>query len=125
MDNWRLAASYSFLHVHLDPDNRAFQGNPEQLFQVRSYLDLPHNIEFNSALYYVDPQVAEAASVSETVPPYVRLDVGLVWRPTKNLELGVWGQNLLQDRHAEFPSEKSSVQTEIPREFSAKITIKF
>lgn len=125
LDNWRLAASYSWLHVHLDPNNRAFQGNPEQLFQIRSYLDLPHNIEFNGALYYVDQQVAEAGLGTETIPSYVRLDLGLIWRPTKNLELGVWGQNLLQNRHEEFPSLKSSVQTEVPREFSAKITIKF
>lgn len=125
LDNWRLAASYSWLHVHLDPNDRAFQGNPEQLFQVRSYLDLPHDIEFNGALYYVDQQVAEAGLGTETVPSYVRLDVGLIWRPTKNLELGVWGQNLLQNRHEEFPSLKSSVQTEVPREFSAKITLKF
>lgn len=125
LDNWRLAASYSFLHVDLHPDDRAFQGNPEQMFQARSYLDLTRNLEFNSAVYYVDRQVAEAGLGMATIPSYVRLDVGLVWRPTKSLELGIWGQNLLQDRHAEFPSLKSSVQTEIPREISARITLRF
>ena len=125
LDNWRLAASYSFLHVDLHPNDRAFQGNPEQMFQARSYVDLTQDIEFNSAVYYVDRQVAEAGLATATIPSYVRLDVGLVWRPTKSLELGIWGQNLLQDRHAEFPSLKSSVQTEIPREITGKITFKF
>lgn len=125
LDNWRLAASYSYLHVALHPNDRAFQGNPEQMFQLRSYVDLTRNLEFNSALYYVDRQVAEAGLSTATIPAYVRLDLGLVWRPTKSLELGVWGQNLAQDRHAEFPSLKSSVQTEIPREISGKITWRF
>ena len=59
-DNWRLLAGYSWLHVDLDPNAPAFQGNPENQFQLRSYLDLPWNLEFNAAGYYVDQQVAAA-----------------------------------------------------------------
>jgi iron complex outermembrane receptor protein len=124
-DNWRLVASYSWLHVDLHPNSRNFQGNPQQQFQVRSYLDLPGNLEFNSAVYYVDRQTAEAGLGTATIPAYVRLDLGLIWHPTKSLEVGVWGQNLIDSRHAEFPSLKSSVQTEIPRSVLGKITWKF
>lgn len=124
-DIWRLSASYSWLHVNLHPDDRAFQGNPQQMVKATSYLDITPNLEFNSALYYMDQQTAEAGLGTATIPAYVRLDLGLVWRPAKLLEVGVWGQNLLQDRHAEFPSLKSSVQTEIPREFLAKLTLRF
>jgi hypothetical protein len=73
----------------------------------------------------MDQQTAEAGLSTTTIPSYVRLDVGMVWRPTRWMELGIWGQNLLQDRHAEFPSLKSSVQTEIPREVLGKITLRF
>lgn len=121
-DSWRLMAGYSYLHVDLHPNDRAFQGNPEQQVQLRSYLDLPWNMEFNSAIYYVDRQTAASGLGTATIPAYIRLDLGLVWHPTKSLEIGVWGQNLIDDQHAEFPSLKSSVQTEIPREILGKIT---
>jgi iron complex outermembrane receptor protein len=111
--------------VNLHPDDRAFQGNPEQQFQLRSYLDLPGHVEFNSALYYVDRQVAAAGLGTATIPAYVRLDLGLTWHPTRSLEIGVWGQNLIDDRHQEFPSLKSSVQTEIPRGVFGRITWKY
>jgi iron complex outermembrane receptor protein len=125
LDNWRLAASYSLLHAEVRPNDRAFQGNPQQQFQLRSYLDLPGQMEFNSALYYVDQQTAATGLGTATIPAYVRLDLGLIWHPTRSLEIGVWGQNLLDDRHREFPSLKSSVQTEIPRSIMVRITWKF
>jgi iron complex outermembrane receptor protein len=124
-DRWRLQAGCSWLHVDLHPNDRAFQGNTEYQVQLRSYLDLPGNLEFNGALYYVDQQVAEAGLGTATVPAYVRLDLGLAWRPTKTLEIGFWGQNLLDNQHPEFPSLKSSVQTEIPRSLIGRITWKF
>jgi iron complex outermembrane receptor protein len=111
--------------VNLHPNDPAFQGNPESQLQLRSYLDLPWNLEFNGAGYFVSQQVAQDGLGTSTVPAYFRLDLGLVWHPTKNLEISVWGQNLLEDRHEEFPSLKSSVQTEIPRGVTGKITWQF
>ena len=124
-DRWRLIASYSWLHVNLHPDDRAFQGDPEQQFQLRSYLDLPWRLEFNSALYYVDREVAESGLGTATIPAYVRLDLGLIWHPAKSWEFGLWGQNLIDARHQEFPGLNSSLQTEIPREILGKITFKY
>ncbi len=120
-DYWRLQAGYSWLHANLHPNAPEFQGNPENQFQLRSYLDLPWNLQFNTAGYYVDHQAAEIGTQTTTIPAYFRLDLGLVWHPTKSLEIGVWGQNLTEDRHAEFPSLNSSVQTEIPREITGRI----
>jgi iron complex outermembrane receptor protein len=125
LDNWRLSASYSLLEAHLHPSDREFQGNPEQQFQLRSYLDLPGNVEFNGAVYFVDRQVAEAGLSTATIPAYVRLDLGVIWHPSKSVEIGIWGQNLINGRHEEFPSLKSSVQTEVPREVLGKITLRF
>jgi iron complex outermembrane receptor protein len=120
-DNWRLLAGYSWLHVNLNPNAPAFQGNPQNQLQLRSYLDLPWNLEFNAAGYYVDQQVAAAGLGTTTIPAYFRLDLGLIWHPTKSLEIGVWGQNLTEDRHAEFPNLNSSMQTEIPRSVNGRI----
>jgi iron complex outermembrane receptor protein len=124
-DDWRLMAGYSWLQVNLHPNDPSFQGNPEQQIQLRSYLDLPWHTEFNGAIYYIDQQTAAAGLGVVTIPAYVRLDLGLIWHPTKSLEFGIWGQNLIDDQHAEFPSLKSPVQTEIPREILAKMTWRF
>jgi iron complex outermembrane receptor protein len=124
-DSWRLMASYSWLHVDAHPNARSFQGNPEQQVKLRSYVDLPWHLEWDSALYFMDRQTAEAGLGTATIPSYIRFDTGMVWRPNKSLEIGVWGQNLIEDRHSEFPSLKSSVQTQIPREIVGRITWKF
>jgi hypothetical protein len=59
------------------------------------------------------------------IPIYVRLDLGVVWHPTKYLEIGVWGQNLTEERHTEFTSYKTSPITEIPRSVMGRITWRF
>src|SRR5690606_24069502 len=75
---------------------------PQHLAQIRSMLDVTDDVEFNTALYFVD------RLRRPTVPEYFRLDVGITWRPTANFEIAVWGQNLLHPGHreagaAEFP----------------------
>ena len=58
-------------------------------------------------------------------PSYVRLDLGMTWRPTKNLELSIWEQNLLHDRHSEFISYHASFLTEVPRGIVGKVSWRF
>jgi len=100
-DNWRLQGSYSFLDVQADDGNEtAIEGDsPENQFQLRSELDITDDLEFNGALYYVDTLPAQETE------EYVRLDLGLTWRPSPNLELALWGQNLLDPVHMEFDTE--------------------
>ena len=78
-DRWKLAASYTLLQMQTRPrtDYVSRGDNPQNQFQLRSYLYLPHDLEFNSAVYYVDslPHLA--------IPSYVRLDLGVVWRPAR------------------------------------------
>jgi iron complex outermembrane receptor protein len=123
---WHLAASWSWFEVHSALAAALSLGAaPEQQFQVRSALNLPGNLELNAAAYYVD-QIQAAYGVGQlTIPSYVRLDIGLVWHATKTLEIGIWGQNLLDGRHAEFTSYKTPLITEIPRAVVGKITWRF
>ena len=100
--------------------------NPQQQFQLRSTLNLTHGFELNSALYYVD----QIRSISLTPDPlniedYVRLDLGLSWEVTRNLEASFWAQNLLDDSHAEFAGYKTTRVAEVPRTFYGKITWRF
>ena len=103
--NWKLIASYTFLNLqlHHDPGDTGvgevyLEGSsPQNQFQVRSYLNLTRNVELSGALDYVGP-------LNQGIPASVRLDAGLAWHPRENLEVALVGQNLLNDRHLEFPS---------------------
>jgi iron complex outermembrane receptor protein len=125
MDHWRLVGSYTWLHMRLHPDQSPEGDSPQQQFQLRSYVDLPHHVELNGALYYVDSISAPTGQTRSPIPSYVRLDLGMTWRPKPSLEIGIWGQNLLDDRHQEFNSIRSPLRTEVPRGVMGKITWRF
>ena len=87
---------------------------------LRSSMDLPHNLSLDGTLRYVDSLPALHIS------SYVSLDVRLGWRPVKNLELALVGQNLLREQHAEFnPSFIATQRAEIERGVYGKITWRF
>jgi iron complex outermembrane receptor protein len=120
--NWTLMASYSFLVIDFEsPDGNSEEGeSPEHQFNIRSYLDITEDLEFNAALYYVDNIPDEGAA------SYVRLDLGLTWRPTDNVEVALWGQNLLDDKHLEFGDDLfQATPLEIERSFYAQVTLRF
>jgi len=123
--NWRLTASYSLLEMDLEArpgstdqfSAAAIEGaNPEQQFQIRSYINLPHNLEFDTSLYWVDelPGLNIAGVPSSGIDEYLRLDLHLGWQPSQHLQLGLFLQNLLDDRHAETNQFVFS-PTEVPR----------
>jgi len=124
-DYWRLMASYTFLHMQLRPDPTADTSSPQQQFQIRSYLDLPHNIEVNGALSYVDQISPLAGQAVVPIPCHIDLDLGITWHPTRSLEIGIWGKNLLEAEHPEFTSLGTTLITEIPRSVMGKITWHF
>ena len=127
-DWWRLKPAYTLLEMDLhkrsgstDVTSVQDEGkSPQQQFMLRSQMDLPHNISFDCTLRYVDSLPALAIS------SYLALDVRLGWKPTKNLEVAVGGQNLLQDHHAEFsPSFIQTQRAQIERGIYGKITVRF
>ncbi len=96
-DNWRVRGSYSWFTEDMHgvmPDTDDID-NPRNQFNVRSFLDITNDLEFNSALYYVDNVPGFEASA------YFKLDMGLTWRPSDNVEFAVWGQNLLDDHRTQ------------------------
>jgi iron complex outermembrane receptor protein len=95
--NWRLVAAYSFVDMHVHNSFHEPEGDaPHHQAQLRSYLDVTDDVDLNAALYYVDNVPNQNAG------DYLRLDVGVTWRPDDQVEISVWGQNLLDDAHAEF-----------------------
>lgn len=128
-DWWRLRADYSLLQMQLhlagsSPEpytDRAIEhSSPQNQFALRSWMDLPHGFECDAALRYVD------ALPALKVPAYFAVDVRLGWRPSKNVEISVVGQGLLDRHHREFaPSFLSSQYTEVETSVYGKVTLRF
>ena len=118
-DCWRLTASYSWLHMKLEPLDATSGDSPQNQFQIHSYLDLSHNIDLSSALYYV------SSLPNQNAAAYVRLDLGVTWQVNKSWEVGIFTQNLTDDGQVEFGSYRTSIVTKIPRSAYGKITYRF
>ena len=130
--NWRLSGSYTYAEIQLDPfpgapiSITAFnseggleaEGEPKHIFNIRSYLNLPHNLELDTFYYFVSD------NTSRSIPEYGRLDVRLGWKPMKNVDLSFVAQNLLDDSHPEL-NEVVEVSSETQRSFYVKATLKF
>lgn len=59
------------------------------------------------------------------VPNYTRLDLRLGWHPRQDLEFSFKLENLLDNRHPEFPSSDGTVATQVPRSFYGKVIWQF
>ena len=127
-DWWRLRGTYSFIDMQLhrkdgsnSTDSEDGEGRtPEHQFSIFSSIDLPWNVRFDTTLRYVD-RLPE-----DNIDSYLALDVRLAWQVSKNVELSIVGQNLLDDRHREFyPVIIPTQSTEIQRSIYGKISIRF
>jgi iron complex outermembrane recepter protein len=121
-ENWRLVGNYSYVTLQLHGLDETAEGDsPENLASLQSYLDLSDDLELNAALYYADnvPHMDVGA--------YTRLDVGLTWRPSANVSLSIWGQNLLDESHPEHgPDDYLSRQSaEVKRAVLGELKIEF
>lgn len=124
-DQWRLRLGYTWLDFDLEPDDVPAKNSPEQTVQFRSELDLTRELQLNGAVYFVDQIMPRDEVLSVSIPSYARLDVGVSWRPVESLEIGVWGQNLLEDRHPEFARVLLPGSAEIPRSIVGRLVWTF
>ncbi len=127
LDIWRLSAGLTWfkLHLHLDPTSanttaeRAEGDNPEYQVNIRSYLQLPHHWEFDTALYFVGDLA------NQNINAYARVDLRLGWQATENLEFSLSAQNLFDPDHPEFGNQGGVASTEVPRSAFGKMVLKF
>ncbi|MDF3056124.1 MAG: TonB-dependent receptor, plug [Rariglobus sp.] len=122
---WKLIAGYSWLHMRLHPQETPEGQNSQHQYQLRSYFDLPHNFQLNAAAYYVGSTSTPLKAATVPLDSILRVDVGLTWRPRPGIELGIWGQNLLEPSQSEFGSFKKNTLSEIPRSYSARVIWEF
>lgn len=93
---WRLA--YTVQEMDIEGSQAWTAGySPRHRLALHSLLNLPHQIEADAVLRWVDELPGPG------VPGYVTADLRLAWRPRPNLELALIGRDLL-DRHVEFPA---------------------
>jgi iron complex outermembrane recepter protein len=125
LDTWKIAASYSLLGLDVSSNSSIEHQNPRHQAQAHSYLDLPHHLELNAAVFYVDAISQLTGALNANIPPYVRGDVGVVWKGMPSTSFGVWGQNLFEHQHLEYASQRSDLLVEVPRSVVAKVTWSF
>lgn len=125
---WKVMVGYSLFQIHLHAlggsqdleTSRDEQGtSPHQQFELRIQTKLPHQLEFDTAVYCM------GRLVSEDVPQYTRLDARLGWRPARPLEISAGLQNLLDPRHYEFGSGDLVEAAQIGRSVYGKVTWRF
>jgi iron complex outermembrane receptor protein len=130
---WRLQAGYTLLREDIrvkdgevDLNNALNEtADPRHQFSLRSSLDLPHNVELDTGLRWVDVLRTNNGGAVAKVPSYFELDVRLGWRPRPGLELSLVGQSLLHDQHAEYRIPGATNQDEIERSVYAKIVWRY
>ncbi len=125
IDRLRITTSYALLVIDEKlPDpairfpltTRQNDSDPHHQVTIRSFLQLPKDVEFDAALYWVDGLEGVTPSLSdENVTQYFRVDLRLAWRPIKGLELSLVGQNLVDGRHAEYFDIQGNQSSQVPR----------
>jgi iron complex outermembrane recepter protein len=143
-DDWRMESSYDFLKMDLhlsdgstekdsaiknaDPLEAAEGMSPKNQFKLKSFYNITSKIEFDNILYYVDNLPAGGTSGSgggdyrsKGIPSYFRFDTRIGYIPTRNLDLSIGIQNLLDQRHSEFKAALYNNRTEIGRTFYFKL----
>jgi len=124
---WRLQAQYSFMrrqytgNTSSDPatSNGETGRHPRHQAALRSFMNLPHNVELDLTLRFVD----ELSEID--VPAYLEGDIRVGWRPADRFEFSLVGQNLFDSHHPEWVSEFAVDRTEVQRSVFLKFTMKF
>jgi iron complex outermembrane receptor protein len=127
---WRVRADYAELRTSIESTSNVRLGslgsesaegiNPRRQAALRSWMDLPHRFELDSAVRYV------GALPSIEVPAYMELDLRVGWRTSDQVTISIAGQNLLDQAHPEFkPGVFATQATEVQRSIYGTVTIRF
>ncbi|MCU1235544.1 MAG: hypothetical protein JWP63_3511 [Candidatus Solibacter sp.] len=131
--NWRpfsrlrIRPGYSYLHATLrrDADSRGLTedvlstGFPQNIFELRSSLNLPGRTEFDQALYYT------ARLPGGSIPGHARLDLRLGRRLGESTEVSIVGQNLLRNRTTEYGDSFNIIGAQVLRSIFGQVTWRF
>ena len=127
-DWWRVSGAYTFLSMQLHRTaagvSVAAEGqSPQNQVHLQSSWNLSRHAEFDLIGRWVD----KLPGFAPAIPAYYALDARLAWRPRKNLEFEVVGQNLLDSHHPESGSSPlvKAPLVELRRGVYGKVTWRF
>ena len=132
---WLVHASYTGQRVSLKPlpasrdttNARAEADDPSHIFSMRSYLNLPGNLEVDGFFRAVGKLRAS------NLPGYQELDMRIGWQATDQLDLSLMGRELLHRRHRgvrrrQLPtavfSARDRAQGHVPDEMSRRLSFR-
>lgn len=143
--NWQakswlnLAFTYAFQRLELEyredapgpplfQDDLAANSNPRHQASIRSSIDFAQNWQFNTWLRYVDAiEGRDSVNLGASLPvdACFTMDANLIWKPRKDLEIMLAGQNLFNSSQLEYVAELITPPTEIERSVYMKVTWNF
>lgn len=122
---WHLKGGYSYSRGK--KDGAPQEDFPESMANLSSHLKLRDDLIFTQSLYYTGERTLAPDSYNPfPIDDYLRLDLGLVWRPDETLEIGLFGRDLLDPDHAENMYNDLDVEPgKVERTFLISVTKKF
>lgn len=131
-NNWRNYLSYSFFNLNSQPYagvsavfydlDRPEKSAPQHQASLRMNFNVTRDIDFDVWWRYTDAIIANQRPIND----YFNADARIAWRPVKNLELSIIGQNLIQSQHIEYQGDFFMPQaTYVPRGVYAKFDWQF
>ena len=128
LQRWRLHLGYDALNEDLHVKNGQFDlsdaqneiADPAQRIYLRSSLDLPQHLQFDTDLRWIDERKINNGPAIGIVPSYGEMNLRLGWKPVSRLEVTLVGQNLLHDQHAEY-GYPGPTQSQIARAVYGKL----
>ncbi len=126
-DRWKISPGLTMLNLSVLRDASSQDStigqlagySPRRSYQVRSFVNLGRNFEWDQTLGYTGPLA------SGNIPGYVRLDLRFGWRLGEFWNFSIAGQNLLEPRHSEFPNIDFIDHMQDQRSIFGKITWRF
>lgn len=133
----KLEASYEYLTMDLhvsdaSTDDTSLIGaadglqvaegmSPKNQVKLRAFYNISPKVEFDNMMYYVDNLPTAGTDYrSKGLPSYFRFDTRIGYLPTRNLDLSVGIQNLLNQQHQEFKKALYNNATQVGRTFYVK-----
>ncbi len=142
--NWRTSPwlsfnfTYTWQELDLEMQDPSIQvgalspspvaNSPAHQAAVRTSIDLTENWQCNLWLRYVNQFTGRLTTNTQTdidIPTQFFFDANLTWKPAKNVEIMLAGQNLIEDNHLQYVAELIVPPTEIERIIYAKVTWSF
>ena len=99
---------------------------PEVLANLSSHLRVRDDLTFSQNLYYSDSIKIPSDYNPITISSHLRLDLGLIWQPGEEWEVGLFGRDLLESHHVETMYPGIDVEpARVERTFLLSITKRF